>query len=106
MANNSVVPQDPFGPIKQPASTGSYPSAQEVNRFHTAADTDSGALAAHHTLGVKHDQASPGDHLHDGVGSKLIMENIVVTGSKGGNAALADLITKLSNALGFIDGTT
>lgn len=69
-------------------------------------DTDSSAFAKHHTLGRKHHQASSGDHNHDGINSRKLMTGITVTGSKGGNAALADLITKLSTALGFTDGTT
>jgi hypothetical protein len=36
----------------------------------------------------------------------MIMEGITVSGSKGGNAALADLITKLAAALGFTDATS
>lgn len=100
-----VIPDDPFGPIKKPKQKET-PSPQEVREFHTRADTDSSALAAHHTLGVKHDQASPGDHKHNGVGSLFLMEGITITGSKGGNAALADLITKLAAALGFTDATT
>lgn len=103
--SNSVVENDPFGEIKKPASRTS-PDPNVVNNFHNRADTDSSATSAHHTLGVKHNQASPGDHKHDGIGSRLIMEGITITGAKGGNAALADLITKLSTALGFTDGTS
>jgi hypothetical protein len=58
------------------------------------------------SLGTGNLQASPGDHTHDGTTSKKLMAGITVTGSKGGNAALADLITKLSAALGFTDATT
>lgn len=82
------------------------PTPQEVKDFHRRADTDSGALAIHHTLGPRNAQASPGDHTHDGSSSKLLMEGITITGAKGGNAALADLITKLAETLGFTDGTT
>lgn len=105
MTSNSAIPEDPFGSIKKPASQN-LPSAQEVNRFHTNADTDSHAGAVHHTLGVKHDQAAPGDHKHDGKNSKQLLEDKVLTGAKGGNAALANLITMLSEALGFQDSTT
>lgn len=58
------------------------------------------------SLGPGNLQASPGDHKHDGTTSKQLMTGITITGSKGGNAALADLITKLAAALGFTDGTT
>jgi hypothetical protein len=106
MAGDRVIPEDPFGPIKTPASTVNAPSAEEVNRFHTKADTDSSNLAVHHTLGVKHDQASPGDHKHDGTNSLQLLENKVLTGSKGGNVALGNLITLLAEAFGFQDSTT
>jgi chemotaxis response regulator CheB len=58
------------------------------------------------SLGPSNLQAAPGDHKHDGVTSKKLMTGITITGSKGGNAALADLITKLAKALGFTDATT
>ena len=77
-----------------------------VEKLHATSDVDSDVLAQHHTLGVTHNQAAFGDHDHDGTNSSLLMTGITVTGSKGGNAALADLITKLSAALGFTDSTT
>lgn len=103
--NNSVIPDDPFGPIKTPAQRVS-PPPEQVSRFHERSDCDSSSTAQHHTIGVKHDQAAPGDHKHDGVGSLRLMEGITITGSKGGNLALGDLITKLATALGFTDATT
>lgn len=44
----------------------------ESRRAHDRADTDLSPRALHHTLGIKHSQASPGDHIHDGVTSKKI----------------------------------
>lgn len=101
----TVIPEDPFGPVKTPKQKNT-PDPLTVNQFHARSDVDSSWQAQHHTLGVKHDQASPGDHKHNGDNSRLIMEGISVTGSKGGNVALADLITKLAAALGFTDNTT
>ena len=101
----SVFPDDPFGPIKQPAQRSS-PPPEAVSQFHARDDVDSSQTAHHHTLGVKHDQASPGDHKHERQGSRQIKEGITVSGSKAGNLALADLIPKLAAALGFVDGTT
>lgn len=103
-SEGTTVPNDPFGTNKE--KNDDSPDAKSVNKFHKKADTDSSSLATHHTLGVKNTQASPGDHLHDGVSSKQLMADITITGSKGGNAALADLITKLAAALGFTDSTT
>lgn len=100
-----VTPGDPFGGIKSTRQK-TTPPPEEINRFHARDDVDSSWQAHHHTLGVKHDQAAAGDHIHDGNGSKKLMDGITITGSKGGNAALADLITALATALGFTDGTT
>lgn len=44
----------------------------QSRRAHDRADTDLSPRALHHTLGIKHNQASPGDHIHDGVTSKKI----------------------------------
>lgn len=58
------------------------------------------------SLGTGNTQASPGDHTHDGVMSRRLMSGVTITGSKGGNTALANLITALADALGFEDATT
>ena len=41
----------------------------DTNEIHYTSDLDSGPFAQHHTLGIKPSQASPGDHIHDGVTS-------------------------------------
>lgn len=51
---------------------GVTPPGQEVNDFHARSDVDASRYAQHHTLGLKHNQASPGDHTHDGINSKLL----------------------------------
>lgn len=48
------------------------PPASIVNKFHANSDSDTQTNAQHHTLGIGHDQASPGDHLHNGKSSKRI----------------------------------
>lgn len=103
--NEQIIPGDPFGSIKTPV-TNEAPLPQVVGFLHTRADTDSSQTAKHHTLGVNHNQSSPGDHIHDGRTSKLLMDGISITGSRGGNAALASLISELSQVLGFNDLTT
>jgi hypothetical protein len=100
-----VFEGDPFGKIKTPA-INPRPLPQEVAAFHSRADTDASPQAIHHTLGIKNGQASPGDHRHNGLNSKRIGEGITVTGSKGGNAALASLMTALVQILGITDSTT
>lgn len=47
-------------------------NAAEVNKFHANSDIDSAVTAQHHTLGILHNQSSPGDHLHDGKSSKRL----------------------------------
>lgn len=79
---------------------------EEVRVFHEQSDLDTKHNAQHHTLGKRDYQASPGNHKHEGIYSERLMKGITISGSKGGNAALADLITKLSVALGFTDETT
>lgn len=100
-----IIPDDPFGSVKQPV-TKQYPTAQEVNRFHTASDCDSSQDSQHHKLGTGHNQASPGDHIHNGQTSKQLMAGVTITGAKGGNVALTNLITALASAFGFTDSTT
>lgn len=51
------------------------PSPRIVNLFHARSDKDSNQSAQHHTLGLDHNQASPGDHIHDGRNSKLPLAN-------------------------------
>lgn len=41
-------------------------------KLHQRADTDLSPRSLHHTLGIKHGQASPGDHSHDGITAKKI----------------------------------
>ncbi|MFM5968475.1 MAG: hypothetical protein ACKOQ8_05520 [Micrococcales bacterium] len=48
------------------------PTADEVNTFHLNSDKDSAASALHHTLGIGQNQASPGNHNHDGKNSARI----------------------------------
>lgn len=47
-------------------------SAGEVNALHINSDVDKSTLSQHHTLGVLPNQASPGDHIHDGKTSRRI----------------------------------
>lgn len=44
-----------------------------VNEFHSKSDRDGASTAQHHTLGVDANQASPGNHTHDGINSKKLL---------------------------------
>jgi hypothetical protein len=62
------------------------PPNQVVDDFHTNSDVDSRAEAQHHTLGPNPNQASPGNHTHDGGDSELLLTNEVITGSRNSDA--------------------
>lgn len=102
-----VIKGDPFGEIKS-ANNNTAPLAEEVNNFHLHSDKDSSVQAQHHTLGANRNQASPGDHIHDGKTSRKLGQGmgLAISGAKGGNAALASLISMLSNVIEFTDNTT
>ena len=72
MDPNPVTKPDKFGQIYQnqkDATSGDVPSAAEVNRAHDFSDVDSSPRSLHHTLGSRRNQASPGNHIHDGTSS-------------------------------------
>lgn len=99
-------------------SSGLVPSAPEINQLHAMDDVDSSVRAHHHTLGTGRNQASPGNHIHDGITSPKLgamqmdpagngtIPAMILTGSKGGNVALANLIALLKNFINFTDNTT
>lgn len=76
-----VINNDPFGSIKATKDQGS-PEPRVVNEFHHRSDKDSAPTAQHHTLGTQRNQAAPGDHIHNGVGGRLLGEGegLTVTG--------------------------
>lgn len=90
---------------KDPLTKKTSPSQKEVSDFHTNADTDGGPKAKHHTLGANPNQSSPGNHTHDGGSSTLLLEGTTISGSRGGNAAVASIIAALVK-LGATDATS
>ena len=62
------------------------PPAQAVEDFHTNSDVDARAEAQHHTLGPGPNQASPGDHTHDGGDSAFLLEGEIISGSRATDA--------------------
>lgn len=103
----SIFENDAFGPIKNDRKSAA-PTPGQVNSMHANSDVDSSTTAQHHTLGIKHDQASSGDHTHDGKASRKIGTglSLTLTGAKGGNVALTNLIALLKNVIEFTDSTT
>lgn len=102
-----VFPDDPFGQVKDDVKPRGA-SPREVNEFHNRSDVDASTFSQHHTLGIKHTQAAYGDHVHDGKSSRKVGANmgLAVGGSRGGNAALANLLIMLANVIEFTDTTT
>jgi hypothetical protein len=112
---------DKFGQVwnnQKDVTGGGLPSAAEVNRLHHFDDSDSSPQSHHHTLGPGRNQASPGNHIHDGTTSPKIglmtigtsgsnpVPAFTLTGSKGGNVALANLLTFLAKHFNFTDSTS
>lgn len=81
------------------------PTAEEVERLHTNADTDSRKEAVHHTVGPGENQAASGSHNHRGGDSVQLLAGVTLTGSRGGNIALLSVVQALV-ALGATDSTT
>ena len=107
--------EDPNQPKQTPYASGTIdkptqgiPSAEEVRRAHTNADTDARLEAIHHTLGSGNTQASPGNHRHDGSDSALLLEGFTLAGSKTANppTALLGSIVQALVRLGAKDATT
>lgn len=88
----------------QPGGYTALP-AEQVEAWHRNSDLDLRAEAQHHTLGPRPSQASPGDHIHDGGTSPLLLSGVTLTGSRGGNAALPSIIAALVR-LGASDQTS
>lgn len=87
-------------------------SPAESRKAHTRADTDLSPRSIHHTLGIKHNQASPGDHDHIGVTAKKIgpMEMDPTPGNEGQTRAewtipvaptVADIVDLLEKFVNF-----
>lgn len=99
--------EDPFSAIKKDKGPTS-PEPRLVAQFHNRSDVDAGIMSQHHTLGIRHVNAAYGDHSHNNKNSAKIgtKSGVVITGSKGSNAALASLISMLANFIEFTDNTT
>ena len=58
--------------------TSTPPEDKLVAFFHKNADVDDKATSMHHTLGPGAWQSSPGNHVHDGGQSALILKGVPV----------------------------
>ncbi|MFF5977064.1 hypothetical protein ACFY7C_36790 [Streptomyces sp. NPDC012769] len=72
---SSPVNVDEFGQVYNSDSDPSKWSAEDPadsRKAHARSDVDLSPRSLHHTLGNRRNQASPGDHNHDGTTSKKI----------------------------------
>jgi hypothetical protein len=68
---------DQFGQVYKvddDQSKWSAEAPQETRKAHNRADVDVSPRSMHHTLGPRRNQASPGNHTHDGSTSKRIIQ--------------------------------
>ena len=87
-----------------PKDTDPSPPAEAVRRFHENAQVDTRKEDIHHTIGTTANHASAGNHTHKGGDSVQLLGGVVLTGSRGGNAALLSVVQALV-ALGAKDST-
>jgi hypothetical protein len=76
-----------------PFPNGGVPP-QEVLNFHRASDVDASGFAQHHTLGPRHNQSSPGDHIHDGKTSPLLSSITTLQAQMATKVATTQIINK------------
>lgn len=81
------------------------PTAEEVERDHTNADTDLRDESIHHTLGAGETQAAPGNHTHDGGDSALILSGMTISGSRASDAWRIS-VNQILVRLGATDSST
>lgn len=79
--------------------------ATQVEKLHDQSDSDTRSESQHHTLGSGQNQAAPGNHTHDGSNSTFLWAGVTITGARGGNQALASVISALVQK-GAVDSTT
>lgn len=81
------------------------PTSTESTKAHTNSDVDTSVVSQHHTLGIGHNQSSPGDHKHDGKASKRIGKGLDPTFPPVANAAYSQAqmqsVINALKALGF-----
>lgn len=82
------------------------PPTDVVERFHSSAAVDTRREDMHHTLGTSPNQAASGAHTHRSDGLSIpLFDGLSLSGSKGGNVALTNLIALLAQ-YGLKDNTT
>lgn len=70
-------------------------TTETVEKFHFRSDKDASPTAQHHTLGPRRNQASPGNHSHDG-GTSLLLANYVPTARVQAGTVLVSFTSQTS----------
>lgn len=82
-------------------------NARDVFMIHRQSDKDTRSDAIHHTLGSRTQQASPGDHTHDGGTSpQLITATISGSRTTPNSGAVLEAVMQALVPLGLVDATT
>lgn len=81
-------------------------TAEQVEKIHRNADTDTRREAIHHTLGPSPAQAAPGSHKHDGSDSALLLEGVTISGSISSPPSILPSIIAALVKLGALDQST
>jgi hypothetical protein len=104
------MPARPYGKRQgetvEPKEEDPSPPVDVVRKFHANAPVDVSATDIHHTLGLRNGQASPGNHIHDGSTSKLLLSDQTLTGSKASPSTVLPSIIACLVRLGATDNTT
>jgi hypothetical protein len=62
-------------------------TAKDVEDFHRKSDLNKRPESQHHSLGNGANQASPGNHTHNGQNSLSLFSGLSITGSRSTNTA-------------------
>lgn len=82
------------------------PDNKTVEDFHKNASVDTRPEDIHHRLGSEPNQAAPGDHRHDGTSGVLLLEGVIISGSKASPSTVLPSIISALVRLGATDSTT
>lgn len=85
---------------------GKPPTSEQVQKIHEKSDKDGSPKSQHHTLGPGPNQASPGNHTHDGGASPYLLSSVTFTGSRATFSAIELQLMNALILLGAVDSTT
>lgn len=82
-------------------------SDREVAEMHRNDDYNSRPESHHHSLGTGRTNASPGNHIHDGLTSFTLLDSVTFTGSRSTNTAIIlEQVLQALVLIGATDSTT